>query len=95
MNGLAFLQFLRNFYQNEGQVLFNQYFFNRWLNKSDGTTSFQFKGCSPKKSIPQNWLIHAKNQLNNGAQIDRDWFRQNFQVNDCRVSIALWLLDNH
>lgn len=95
MNGVDFFIFLRNIYNTNNQVLFSQYSFCRWIAKRDGSFSFQFNGCTPKKSIPQNWLVVAKNQLNNGVQVDRVWFRNNFQANDCRVSIALWILNNH
>lgn len=95
MNGIYFLQFLYSHYQHQGQILVNHYSFNTWLQKNDGTISMQFNGCLPKKSIPQIWLIVAKDQFNTGVNIDRRWFKENFNANDCRVKVALWILENH
>jgi hypothetical protein len=95
MNGISFIQYLKTRYKIPGEILINQYSFNKWLCKSDQSISLQFNGCTPKKSVPQKWLITAKNHKNKGVTINRRWFIDNFQVNDCRVKVAIWLISNH
>jgi hypothetical protein len=94
MNGIDFFNFLRQHYQ-QGIYLYNTYSFIQWIAKADGTFSFQFTN-NPPKAIPQQWIIAAKNDMNNGIAIDRDWFMQfGENANDCRASILMWLLNNH
>ena len=50
------------------------------------------------KSIPKLWLVDAKNAQNGGETINRNWFNHHFNrnnFNDCRASVARWLLQNH
>ncbi|MDX6189305.1 hypothetical protein SGQ83_08110 [Flavobacterium sp. Fl-318] len=96
MTGIEFYTFLRSNYIQDGQQLYGNYSFKKWLHKKD-SQSFQFNGNKPLKSIPKNWLIDAKNAKNRGEKIDRNWFnnfyeKQNF--NDCRASVAIWLIEN-
>ena len=97
MNGQNFYNRLVTSYNNAGQYLYGNYSFSAWLTK--GTShSFQFKGKNQKKSIPQEWLIAARDAQNNGIIITRDWFNKQFSEsnnNDCRASVAMWLLNNH
>jgi len=98
MSGEEFYQHLRKVYQRDGQKLYDNYVFYRWLPKQDGTNSFQFHGNNPKKSVPKIWLVDAKNAMNEGIVIHRNWFNEHFDnqnFNDCRASIALWLLNNY
>lgn len=95
MDGYTYFLSLMNIYKGNNQFLFGNYSFNAWIKKKDNTFNFQFNGNRPKKSVPQKWLIDGKNAMNKGYNIDRSWFLNNFGVNDCRVSVAIWLLHNH
>ena len=98
MTGAQFYAFLRQLYILNGQPLYGNYSFRRWLQKNDGSFSFQFNGNNPRKAVPENWLIDSKNAQNRGEFIDRKWFNTFYgeeYFNDCRASIAIWLLENH
>lgn len=98
MTGIDFYNFLRSYYTQNGQVLYGNYSFKQWLLKNDNTCSFQFNGNNPVKSIPKTWLVDAKDAQNAGVQIERNWFNEFYNSNnsnDCRASIAIWLLENH
>jgi hypothetical protein len=98
MNGIKFYEFLLNFYSENGQPCYGNYSFCCWLDKNDGTQSFQFNGNHPLKSIPKAWLVDAKITINNREIIDRNWFNNNYNqnnFNDCRVNITLLLFDNY
>jgi len=98
MNGQEFFQFLMQFYYLENQQINGNWHLVRWLPKNDGTFNFQFQFLNNRKSIPQNWLVDAKNAINNGETINRTWLNRRFNesnFNDCRASLAIWLLQNH
>jgi len=98
MNGDEFYQFLRNLYNFEGQHIQRNRYFIRWLQKPDGTFSFQFGSGANIKAIPRAWLVEAKNAMNNDIVINAHWFNNHFQQNnnnDCRAQTAIWLLNNH
>jgi len=98
MTGIQFYNFLRLVYNLNGQPLFGNYSFREWILKPDGTYSFQFNGNHPLKSVPKNWIVDAKDAKNAGERINRNWFNNFYNAhnfNDCRASIAIWLLDNH
>ncbi|WP_123923437.1 hypothetical protein [Flavobacterium tructae] len=97
MTGIEFYTFLQSIYTQDGQPLYKNYSFKKWLHKKD-SQSFQFNGNKAVKSIPKYWLIDSKNAKNRGEKIDRNWFnnfykQQNF--NDCRASIAIWLIEKY
>lgn len=97
MNGQNFYISLLNFYNTAGKHLYGNYSFSGWLQKNN-SRSFQFNGKTQKKSIPQSWLVAAKDAQNNGTIITREWFNNQFNesnCNDCRASVAMWLLKNH
>lgn len=98
MNGEEFYQYLMNTYYLGNQHINTDRFFLSWLPKDDGSFSFQFKFLNNIKSIPRAWLVEAKNADNDGEIITRDWFNKHFgqdNLNDCRASLAIWLLNNH
>lgn len=104
MSGEELYQSLLSLYNTENKFIHNKTQFVGWLDKSDGTKSFQFKFPSKDgtryniKAIPQTWLINAKNTLNNGKLVDRNWFNNHFNqknFNDCRATMALWLINNN
>lgn len=97
MDGSEFCNFLQSIYTRQDQLLYGNFSFEKWLPK-DNTYSFQFMGKTQRKSIPQNWLIDAKNAQGRGEVINRNWFNNNYNeknFNDCRASIAMWLLKSH
>jgi|GEM_PF-3073324 hypothetical protein len=106
MNGEDFYTLLRKVYHdNKNQHIYDNRHFVRWLPKKNvGTSNFQFKFPSKNnekdnvKSIPKLWLVDAKNAQNGGETINRNWFNHHFNrnnFNDCRASVARWLLQNH
>ena len=98
MTSTQLFNVLRTCYTVNGQHLYGNYSFSQWLIKKDGTLSFQFNLLKQKKAIPQQWLIEAKDALNRGVEVDREWFNTQYgrkHNNDCRASVALWLLAYH
>ena len=98
MSPIQFFNFLRKHYTINGQHLYGNYSFSQWLLKKDNTLSFQFNLLKQKKAIPQQWLTEAKDALNRGVKVDREWFNTQYgskHNNDCRASVALWLLEQH
>ncbi|WP_395056168.1 hypothetical protein [Flavobacterium sp.] len=82
----------------DGQPHYANYSFNSWLEQNNDLNSFKFNGNNPMKSIPKAWLIDAKNAMNNGENINRNWFNNFYNAennDDCRASVAMWLLNNH
>ncbi len=98
MTGVEFYDLLSEHYMQQGQPLFGNFSFENWLEKSKNSSSFQFRGKSQLKSIPKNWLIDTKDASNRKETIDRKWFNNQYNAknfNDCRASVAIWLLENH
>ncbi|MEN2416411.1 hypothetical protein [Flavobacterium mesophilum] len=98
MHGTEFYDFLTEIFLVNGQNLYGNFSFNRWLPKNDGTNSFQFQGITQRKAIPKTWLVDAKNAKNNGEIINRKWFNNfygNNNYDDCRASVAVYLLTNY
>ncbi|MFD2937864.1 hypothetical protein [Spirosoma flavum] len=98
MTGTEFYDYLRSYYTMDGQAIYGNYSFKQWLLKANNSHSFQFNGNNPIKSISRVWLVDAKNARNAGEQIDRNWFNTFYNTdsnNDCRASVAVWLLENH
>ena len=85
---------LKSKYNKENIPLYKNYVFKKWLIKSDGSENFQFKFLSNQKSIPFIWLIESEEVKVKGQLLDRDWFRKRFGVDDCRASVAIWLIKN-
>jgi len=98
MTGTEFYSLLRNLYQKDSQFFYGNYSSKKWLPQDDNKPSFQFKGKKQTKSIPFEWLVHAKEAQNRGEQIHRKWFNElnhSCNSNDCRASVAMWLLEQH
>ncbi|HEY5327091.1 MAG TPA: hypothetical protein VIJ27_08825, partial [Mucilaginibacter sp.] len=61
MNGTQFYNYLHQIYQG-GQLIYDNFSFNHWLAKNDGTHSFQFNiPNNPPKSISQYIIVSAWN----------------------------------
>jgi len=104
MNGEEFYQFLREFYHVENQHICDNRQFVRWVPQNDGTFNLKFRFPANDnqrynlKYIPKTWFVEAKNAKNEGVEITRNWFNAHFDedhFNDCRASMAIWLLENH
>ncbi|WP_298137124.1 hypothetical protein [Flavobacterium sp.] len=98
ITGEEFYNLLRKKYNVDGQKLYGNYSFKKWLKKESDSYSFQFNGNNPLKSVPKNWLVEAKDVKNKGGTINRNWFNEHFQktnFNDCRASVAIWLIENN
>jgi len=96
MNGEEFFEFLLNFYNQNGQLLYGNFTFCDWLLKPDGTHSFRFNVTAiNRKSIPEVILIAAWNA---NQQINDNWLVENFNLrfyNDCRLYVLNHLFETH
>ncbi len=96
MNGIEFYNFLRQFYNQNGQPLYGNFTFCDWLLKPDETYSFRFNIIRNKpKAIPKNVIISAwdANQI-----INDNWLINNFNVNfhnDCRLHMINFLINEY
>jgi hypothetical protein len=98
MNGQVFFTKIKTIYTRSHTHLYGNYYFEKWLPKKNGKQNYQFEFMGNRKSIPQDWLIQAKNDMNLGVIVDREWFNINFKCcnnDDCRASVAIYLLSNH
>ena len=98
MNGEEFYQFLMEFYHVPNQFIYGNVYFVQWLPKNDGSFNLQFRFLNNEKSIPKQWFVDVKNAMNAGEPINRNWFNIHFDqnnFNDCRASVAIYLLQNH
>jgi len=97
MNGIEFYDFLRQYFNQNGQLLYGNFTFCDWRQVPlSNTFSFRFniRNNNPK-SIPQNIIIHAWNV---NHIIDDNWLEENFDVsyhNDCRLHILNFLINEH
>ena len=97
MNGIEFYAFLRQTYLHNGQELYDDFTFCKWLFKSKTNTySFQFNILNNgTKSIPQHVIIVAWNA---NSIINNDWLIDNFGLNfhnDCRLYVLKFLINFH
>lgn len=97
MNGIEFYNFLRQFYNQNGQPLYGNFTFCDWLYKpNDDTYSFRFNIIrNEPKAIPQKIIILAweSNQI-----INNNWLINNFNLKfhrDCRLSMLNFLITEH
>lgn len=97
MNGIAFYEFLRNNFNQNGQLLYNNFTFCDWLYKPrNGTFSFRFNIINNNpKAIPREIITAAwdANQI-----IDDNWIEENFDLrfhDDCRLNILNFLFDQN
>jgi len=97
MTGTEFYEFLRNNYNQNGQLLYGNFSFCDWLYKPvNGTYSFRFNiPNNNPKSIPRNIIIAAWNA---NRRIDDEWIEENFDLrfhDDCRLHILNFLVDEY
>ena len=97
MKGIEFYEFLRNYYNQNGQPLYDNFTFCDWLYKPrNGTFSFRFNIINNNpKAIPRSIIVAAwdANQV-----IDDNWIEDSFDLrlhDDCRLHILNFLIKEY
>jgi hypothetical protein len=97
MDGKCFYDFLIQRYCKNGQTLYNNYTFKKWLYKIN-SNSYSFSFNIPgnySKSISREILIAAWEARQN---IDDNWLKEKFGTHfhsDCRLYVLNFLIKKH